>query len=275
MVSAVSRAFSIVDALASREYGATASDIIAELGLEKSVVSRILNTLEKQGWIRDMGDGTYCLTLRLIALGLRQVENTDLYRLCYPKLFQVSEATGELVQLALVEDDGLTFVAKAEVQSRIRVVSLLGRRAALHGTAVGKVWLASLPEELAIKHALVAGLDALTPHTLTTVEQLRNELRNVRKSGYALNNEETSLGVRGLAAPIYDRGNCTVVGAITVVAPVFRMSIERAIDLAPLLIRAAEDLRGISYVRAFERQQTSPGEVEGSESNIRALGGGR
>ena len=272
VVAAVTRAFMIVEALASREAGATASDLISELKLEKSVVSRILNTLERQGWIRDVGGGTYCLTLKLIALGLRQVENTDLYRLCYPKLFQVSQNTGELVQLALVEDNGLTFVAKAEAQARIRVVALLGKRADLHATAVGKVWLASLPDEIALKLALNAGLRPLTPHTITTVKQLRNELRKARMNGYAINDEETSLGVRGIAVPIYEHDNRTVIGAITLVAPVFRMSHERAVELAPVLVQAACELRGISYLKVYERKPWL--ESGDDQSQERASGGG-
>ena len=263
----------IVEALASKEEGATASDLIREFGLEKSVVSRILHTLERKGWIRDVGDRTYCLTLKLIALGLCQIENTDIYSLCYPKLFQVSESTGELVQLALVEDDGLTFVAKAEAQARIRVVSLLGKRACLHGAAVGKVWLASLSEERALKVVLNAGLNALTEHTITTVDQLRSELQKVRMTGYALNNEETSLGVRGIATPIYDRGNRNVIGAITIVAPAFRMSTERSLSLAPVLLQAAEDLRGISYLKVYEGKPSA--ENYGDNSQERVSGGGR
>ena len=258
MLQGLGRALAIIEALASREGGATASELIKELRLEKSIVSRILQSLESAGWIRDTGTGTYRLTLKLIAMGLLQVENTDLYTLCYPKLFELSEGTGELVQLALVEDGGLTFVAKAETQARIRIAALLGRQADLHGTASGKVWLASLPEEKALKLALNAELRPITPRTLTTVEQLRSELNKARTNGYAINDEETEAGVRGIAVPIYDQDNRSVIGTIVVVAPKFRMSIERAISFVPLLKRAAEDLRGVNYLRAYDRIPPPP-----------------
>jgi DNA-binding IclR family transcriptional regulator len=257
MSQSLDRALDLIDFLASRDEGAGAAELVSELNLEKSAVSRILGTLKNKGWVREDENRTYRLTLKLIAMGLRQIENTDIYSLCYPKLFELSRSTGELVQLALVEDNNLVFVAKAEAKATIRVASLLGRKAVLHASAVAKVWLASLPDETALKLALNAGLKQQTPQTITTVEALQRELMKVRADGYAINDEESNLGIRGIAVPIRDRDTQSVVAAIAIVAPVFRLSLGRAVELVPMLLRAAEDLRGVSHLMTFEQRARS------------------
>ncbi len=76
----------------------------------------------------------------------------------------------------------------------------------------------------------------------------------VRADGYALNDEESNLGIRGVAVPIRDHSTNSVIAAIAIVAPVFRLSPARAVDLVPMMLKAAEDLRGISYLRTFEQR---------------------
>jgi IclR family acetate operon transcriptional repressor len=113
-------------------------------------------------------------------------------------------------------------VAKADSPRQLRVVSYLGQQQALHATASGKVFLASLPEELALQRVVAAGLQALTPNTITSIEAMKHELDRVRLRGYATNVQESSLHVLAVAAPIRaltDSGR--VVGSVGVVAPDF------------------------------------------------------
>jgi len=107
------------------------------------------------------------------------------------------------------------------------------------------VWLASLPEEAALKLALNEGLQPLTENTITTVGKLRTELARVRRAGYAMNHAETFAGLNGVAVPIFGSDQSTVVGAIVVVAPAFRMPDGRARSFVPLLRKQAQCLRGL------------------------------
>lgn len=249
MISSVSRALAILQFLASRDEGALASEVATATGTEKSAVSRILATLEEEKYVVRNEANQYFVGLKLVSMGILQLEISGLFRLCLPSLRTVANHSGELVQLAIAESDGLHYVAKAEGKERVRVQPRLGSRAALHATAVGKVWLASLPEELALRLAVTAGFEPLTKNTITTVTQLREELAQVRRAGFALNHQETFDGVNGIAVPIRGQDESVVVGALLVVAPAFRMDDERAKSFLPLLRTQAEALRGIEYLR--------------------------
>ncbi len=249
MFSSVSRALAILQFLASQEAGVSASEIATGTETEKSAVSRILATLESEKYIVRGSGNLYFIGLKLVSMGILQLEITGLFRLCLPVLQKIADASGELVQLAIADAEGLLYIAKADGSDRIRVEPRLGTRAALHATAVGKVWLASMPEEIALKIALTAGLQALTPNTTTSVERLRKELNRVRRDGFAFNAEETFVGLNGIAVPVLGRNDSTVTGAIVIVAPAFRMDAKRATSFLPLMREQAEQLRGVECLR--------------------------
>lgn len=245
MLTSVSRALAILQFLAAQEVGVSLTDIVVATEIEKSMVSRILATLEGEKYVIRNNSGQHFLGLKFVSMGILQLELTGLFRLCLPILQKIADESGELVQLAIANGDGLHYIAKADGKDRVRVQPRLGTRAALHATAVGKIWLASLPEEAALKLALNAGLEAHTDNTITTVEKLRAELSRVRRNGFALNHAETFTGVKGIAVPVLGQDQSTVTGAIVIVAPEFRMSDQRAKSFLPLLYQQAESLRGV------------------------------
>ena len=245
MISSVSRTLAILQFLAAQAAGVTLTEIVEATHVDKSMASRILATLESEEYVVRSRAGEYFIGLKFVSMALQQLEATGLLGLCPPILQKIADETGELCQLAIVDGNTLHYVAKADGKDRIRVQPRLGTRAVLHATAVGKVWLASLPEEAALKLALNEGLQSLTENTITTVGKLRTELARVRRAGYAMNHAETFAGLNGIAVPIFGSDQSTVVGAIVVVAPAFRMPDERARSFVPLLRKQAESLRGI------------------------------
>lgn len=249
MLTSVARALAILQFLATQEKGVSATDISIATDTEKSMVSRVLMTLEHEKYVVRSAAGEYFLGIKFISMGILQLEITGLFQLCDPILKKIAEESGELVQFAIADNDGIHYVAKADGNERVRVMPRLGTRASFHATAVGKVWLAGLAEERALKLALDAGLEVFTPQTITTVERLRQELDRVREAGYAMNEEEMFAGVRGIAVPIFARDDNAVSGALTIVAPAFRMSRENATSFLPLLKQEAENLRGVECLR--------------------------
>jgi DNA-binding IclR family transcriptional regulator len=249
MLTSVARALAILQFLSTQEKGVSATDIAVATDTEKSMVSRVLMTLEHDKYVVRSAAGEYFLGIKFISMGILQLEITGLFQLCNPILDKIAKESGELVQFAIADSDGIHYVAKADGHERVRVMPRLGTRAPFHATAVGKVWLASLAEERALKLALDAGLEVFTPQTIRTVEPLRQELHRVREVGYALNDEEMFTGVRGIAVPIFSRDDNSVSGALTIVAPAFRMSNEKATTYLPLLKQEAENLRGVECLR--------------------------
>lgn len=240
MISASARTMAILELLGTQPRGLTASEVVARLGIEKSIVSRILATLEGDGYVvRDPVTDIFRLGFRFVALAFRYIDSVGFYDFCMPELQRLAEKTGELVQLAVVEQDGLTYIAKAEGTQRIRLFSQLGRQAVLHASTAGKVWLASLPEERALALALKTGLAPITPKTIQSIDVLRDELARVRAQGFALLEEELFEGGSAVGVPIRDQRRAVVVGAVVLAGPTFRLSRSRLVEMVPDLTEAA------------------------------------
>jgi DNA-binding IclR family transcriptional regulator len=243
MISASARTMAILELLGTQPQGLTVSEVVARLGIEKSIVSRILTTLESEGYVaRDPITDIFRLGFRFVAVAFRYIESVGFYDFCMPELQRLAEKTGELIQLAVVEREGLTYVAKAEGTHRIRLFSQIGRQAVLHASTVGKVWLASLPEEKALALALKTGLAPIAPKTIRSIDALREELARVRTQGFALLEEELFEGGSAVGVPIWDRRSSVVVGAVVLAGPTFRLSRSRLVELVPGLTEAARRL---------------------------------
>jgi IclR family acetate operon transcriptional repressor len=156
--------------------------------------------------------------------------------------------TGELIQLAIVQNEQMIYVAKAEGKQRIRVLSLVGRAAVLHASTAGKVWLASLPENQALALSLKNGLERFTSRTISSVDELRAELRRVKKNQYATVEEELIEGASAVGVPVWDRLGGRVLGAVVLSGPAYRLPRKRLVTLAPKLAELAKQLTELGNI---------------------------
>jgi DNA-binding IclR family transcriptional regulator len=243
MISAVDRAMEILETLSADMRGATVGELVDRLGIEKSVVSRVLSTLESQGYVtREPQSNLFRLGLRIVGLALRHLECVGLWELCMPILRRLSDSTGELTQLAIADETGLTYVAKAESEQRIRAVSVVGTRSVLHASTAGRVWLASLPEARVLELIGQAGLRKLTPNTIDSFERLNEELARVRTQGYSVIVEELLEGASGVGVPVRGPASDRVIGVLVLSGPAFRFRREQIDRALPDLIGAAREL---------------------------------
>lgn len=252
LISAVSRSMNILAALCKSSSGLTANELIAALAMEKSVVSRILSTLDADGYVIRSADDRYSPSLRLLSLATPYLERVGLYELCLPKLKELASLTGETVMLAVVEGERMVYLAKAEGPDNVRVVPPVGETVTLHASSVGKVWLSSLPEDRALKIAIQAGLRAVTPATLTTIDVLRKELALTRKQGFATVREELIQGASSVGVPVLDDATTTVSGALVLIAPTYRLNTEKLAGFAALLHEAAPSFAGIARINRHQ-----------------------
>jgi len=238
-ISAVSRAFQVIEVLADAPAGAQVTEIAERVGIEFSIASRILSTLASEGYVRrDNLSGRYQLTFKLVATISRHIEEAGFPDICMPLLQEMAEKTGELVQLAVLEGTEFWFIAKAEGKHRIRMLSALGRSAPLHASSIGKAFLASLPEEEALALVSARGLPALAPKTITTLSKLQAELRKTRSLGYAVVQDEYVEGGTAVGAVVRrERGGGAVVGAVSIAAPSFRLKSQALGDLGREVIQ--------------------------------------
>ena len=242
-ISAIDRALIVLEALADAPQGLSVTDLSAMLQINKGLTHRILTSLAHREYVyKDENTQHYRISIRLLGLAFRHLKVLDVYDVLLPILRRLAQETGELAELNWVEQGRMVTVAKADSPRQLRVVSYLGQEQALHATASGKVYLAGLPEEVALQRVIANGLTAFTPSTIIEIDVMKRELERIRELGYATNVEESTLHVLAVAAPIRalaDDGR--VVGSVGVVAPDFH-EIHLEADVIERTIRAANEI---------------------------------
>lgn len=237
----------LLEHLADSPHGATLTELATASNLDKSMVLRIASGLERTGYVRrDDRTGTYSLTFKLLNLANRHIGFFEVHDLSLPSLRELARKTGQLVELAVVMGQSMTFMAKVEASrelSKLRVISEIGSPVNLHTMSAGKVWLANLPENVALRLALNQGLTARTPNSISDLLALGEELKRVRERGYAFNLEEDSRGVNAVGVPIVVRG--TVVASLVVAAPASNVQREGLERWVPDLRATAQSLSEI------------------------------
>lgn len=217
------------------------SSLAKRLGLAKSTVHRLASTLIRDDMLeQDKETGKYRLGLALFELGSRVRRKMNVVNEARFALKELMEKTGETAHLTVLDHASVLFINKFESRQAIRMKSNVGSRAPAHSTADGKALLAYQSREM-IDAIAAGGLSALTSKTITDVGQLMEDLAQVRLRGYALDDEETEIGLRAIAAPIRDHTG-EVVAAIGVAGPIQRMTKKVVLSYAPKVVTAAESI---------------------------------
>ena len=201
----VERALNILEAAAHRRDGLTNSEISRKLGIPKSSASYILRTLEKRGYLRRAAEtGRYRLGLKILSLGGDAQANLDIADVALPFMRSLVEKIHLTSHLAVLDQGEAVYIVKVEAPGFFKVNTWVGRRMFLHSTSVGKCLLAWLPKNEIESLAKQQGLKKRTSKTITTITKLLADLEQVRHTGYAVDDEENSLGARCLGAPVFD-----------------------------------------------------------------------
>jgi IclR family transcriptional regulator, KDG regulon repressor len=238
-LSSVANSLRLIKAFSEDHYEIGISDLAKRLGLAKSTVHRLASTLLDQGMLeQNEGDGKYRLGLALFELGTLVRRKMDFTVEARPFLRTLMEKTGETVHLAILDHDSVLYIITHESKQALRMGSKVGTRVPVHCTAVGKTLLAFQPEE-EIERILARGLPASAPNTLVDAKALRRELALVRARTYAVDDEESEVGLRSIAAPIRSHSG-NVVAAISIAGPVHRMTKKMLLGWVRELVGAAE-----------------------------------
>ena len=203
--TAVERALNILEAAAQRRDGLTNAEISRKLGIPKSSASYILRTLEKRSYLRrELETGRYRLGLKILSLGGDAQANLDIADVALPFMRMLSEKIRMTVHLAVLDQGEAVYIEKVEAPGFFKVNTWVGRRMFLHSTSVGKCLLAWLPKNEVETIVKQQGLKKRTPKTISSMSKLLADLEHVKHSGYAVDDEENSVGARCLGAPIFD-----------------------------------------------------------------------
>jgi IclR family transcriptional regulator, blcABC operon repressor len=206
LAPAVTRAAAILDVLAeSPAVPSGPSELARRLGLPKSSIANILTAMADAGLVRRTGSG-FTLGRKLAELGGAYLAAIDLVQEFYDASRELRSASDETVQLAVLDNLEMTYLARHDGRQQVRLTSGIGRRLPATVTATGKAALASLDDrELERRLANVTRLPLLTPNSIATVEALRADIARVRERGHAIDDEETVEGVICLGVAIPSR----------------------------------------------------------------------
>ncbi|MBM7773571.1 DNA-binding IclR family transcriptional regulator [Actinokineospora baliensis] len=236
MSQSLDRALVLLDALAE---GPRTLDQLAEhAGVHKTTVLRLLRTLESRRFVQRDGARHYRLGTALFDLANRSLDSRDVRRCAEPALRELNELTGHTVHLASYEGGEVVYIDKYESRHQVRMYSRVGKRAALHCTAVAKVLVAALDPDR--RHKVASEIDyvPMTANTITSAEVYLAELEEVAARGYALDDSEHEDFIHCVAAPVRgQRGE--VIAAVSVSVPRVLLDHDGLLALVPDLLRAA------------------------------------
>jgi DNA-binding IclR family transcriptional regulator len=231
----------ILETVRESRSGLALADLARALGLPKPTAYRIVATLESRGYITRNPAGHFQMTRKLFDLQQNESDEQMVLRASQTSMVKLVESCRETVNLGILDAGEVVVISTIESPQSIRMTSKVGNRRYLHSTALGKVLLCGLAEKEVQRLIRIQGLPRLTPRTLVTKQALAIELEQVRRQGYALDNEENEADGRCLAAPIVGPGS-KIVAALSISAPVFRMDMARVRGLAGELIDACRTI---------------------------------
>ena len=247
-LSSVANAIRLTKAFSEHEYEMGISALAGRLGLAKSTVHRLATTLVEYDILEQNREtGKYRLGLALFELGTLVRRKMDTASESRAQMYSLAETTGETVQLAVFDHMSVLYIRILESRQAVRMSTIAGSRAPAHCTSVGKVLLAHQPAEV-VKQVTEQGLKRFTANTITDPAVLAEELTAIRAKGYAIDDEEIEVGLRCVAAPIRNHTG-RVIAAISVAAPVQRMTKKNVQTTAPTVVAAADAIsRRLGYL---------------------------
>ncbi|CAB3625498.1 IclR family transcriptional regulator [Achromobacter sp. SIMBA_011] len=240
-IQVIERAMRLLDALAAQPEPVTLKELSATTGLHASTAHRILNDLVVGRYVERVDNGLYQLGMRLLELGSLVKGRLNVREAAISAMRSLHKLTGQTINLSVQQGDEIVYIDRAwSERSGMQVVRAIGGRAPLHLTSTGKLFLSTGDARQVRAYALRTGLAGHTRNSLTDLDRLERELALVRRHGYARDNEELELGVRCIAAGIFDDTGKLVAG-LSISAPAERLQddwIKALVDTAASISEA-------------------------------------
>ncbi|MDX2821658.1 IclR family transcriptional regulator C-terminal domain-containing protein [Streptomyces ipomoeae] len=277
-VRSFERGLAVIRAFDAEHPALTLSEVARTCELTRAAARRFLLTLVDLGYVHTDGR-LFRLTPRVLELGYAYLSSLTLPDLAEPHLERLVAQVGESSSLCVLDGDDIVYVARVPTSRIMTATITVGTRFPAHVTSVGRVILAQLPDEEIDARLARADLRPLTDRTLVSADQLRAELRRVRRQGYAVVDQELEKGLRSVAAPVRDRDG-EVVAGVNIPVHAGRNSVESVRrDLLPHLlatvarIEADLGMAGTTTGCTTGAVAGGPGTVAGGAATGRARAG--
>lgn len=237
-IQVIERAMRLLDALAHQSDPVALKDLAATTGLHTSTAHRILNDLVAGRYVERVDSGMYRLGMRLLELGSLVKGRLDVREAAIEPMRELHKLTGQTINLSLQQGDEIVYIERAWSEcSGMQVVRAIGGRAPLHLTSTGKLFLSVSDARQVRAYAMRTGLAGTTRNSITQSDVLERELALIRRLGYSRDNEELELGVRCIAAGVYDDTGALQAG-LSISAPADRLRD----DWIPIMMRVSREI---------------------------------
>jgi len=233
-VKSLYKALRVLDCFSVNQPELGITEISERLGLYKSNVHNIVDTFVKAGYLEQNPENEkYRLGMKILELGHVISSNINLRKLILPYMQELADFTNETVYLGIPNEGEVIYLDSSSPKHQLSTRSMLGVKAPLYCTGIGKAMLAHLPEE--VLHSIFAkGLKKFTDHTITEPEKLLQEIAEIRTRGYSIDNMEHEFGIKCVGMPILNKKKQVVAG-ISMSGPSLRYDDEKIKEYAARL----------------------------------------
>lgn len=243
-VQSLTRGLTLLELIADSHGSVALTELAQQAGLPNSTTHRLLSTMQQQGFVRQVGDlGLWTIGAHAFVVGSSFLQSRNLLTLVHPVLRSLMEQSGETVNLAVLDlsDHQAVIIDQVQCTQLMRMSAPIGGKLPMHASGAGKAFLAHLGDEQVTALLHQKGLHYYTPKTLMSPQSLKENLALVRKAGFSFDDEEHALGLRCVAAPIYDEHG-EAFAALSISGPIARMTDDRITELGALVIREARQV---------------------------------
>jgi len=243
-VQSLTRGLTLLELIADSHGSVALTELAQQAGLPNSTTHRLLSTMQQQGFVRQVGDlGLWTIGAHAFVVGSSFLQSRNLLALVHPVLRSLMEQSGETVNLAVLDlsDHQAVIIDQVQCTQLMRMSAPIGGKLPMHASGAGKAFLAHLGDEQVTALLHQKGLHYYTPKTLMSPQSLKENLALVRKAGFSFDDEEHALGLRCVAAPIYDEHG-EAFAALSICGPIARMTDDRITELGALVIREARQV---------------------------------
>ena len=241
-VQSVDRALSIIETLAEDDEGYRLTDLAVRTGLSTSTVHRLLATLEKRRFVHfDRYESKWHVGAQSFSVGATFARRRNFTAQAMPYLRKLRDQTRETVNLAVVDDESIIVLVRIDSREIMRSLTKVGGRVAMVASGVGKAVLATYSDDDVNAIICRQGMPRLTEKSMVRPGDLFRELEATRRRGYAVDDEEARIGLRCVAAVVYD--DCSEpLAAISVSGLTSRMTDDRLPVLGRVVREVATEL---------------------------------
>ena len=238
----LTRALTLLERLSESPKGMHLTELSYQLGMPAATVHRLLSTFEELDFVeQDEAQGLWFIGLKTFIVGNAFLHRRDFVASARPYMHALVEHCGETVNLGVIDDGEVVFISQVESREVMRMIVRLGSRSPVHASGVGKALLASMPAQGVARILQRRGLARYTDHTIVSPASLNDELEQIRQQGYALDDEEHAVGLRCVAAPIFDE-NGQALAAISLSGPKARIVDSRLGELGNSIRQTATEI---------------------------------